>query len=114
MAKLSDLNLIRDFAKQELEEYGSELLDFLTMEDASNCLTMIYVTNNITTGFVQDYENNISVLSSPTRIAIIYQGLHSFYKVDGVICEYNAIEDDMNAIRLVLDAALMRWEERGV
>ena len=109
--KLTDLNLIRDFARQELEENGSELLEFLTMEDASNCLTMIYVTNNITTGFVQDYENNISVLSSPTRIAIIYQGHHSFYKVADGICDYNAIEDDMHAIRMAIDAALMRWEE---
>lgn len=113
MAKLTDLNLIRDFARQEIEENGSELLDFLTMEDATNCLTMIYVTNDLTTGFSQDYENNISVISSPTRIAIIYQGHHSFYKIDGGLCEYNAIEDDMTAIRLAIDAALMRWEEQN-
>lgn len=111
--KLTDLNLIRDFARQELEENGSELLDFLTIEDASNCLTMIYITNNITTGFVQDYENNISVLSSPTRIGIIWQGHHSYYKVGGQICLYNAIEDDMNEIRIAMDAALMRWGEQN-
>ena len=112
--KLTDLNLIRDFARRELEENGSALLDFLTMEDTTNCMTMIYVTNNITTGFAQDYENNISVLSSPTRIGIIWQGHHSYYKVDGKICLYNAIEDDMNEIRIVMDAALMRWEEQNV
>ena len=113
MAKLTDLNLIRDFARQEIEENGSELLEFLTMEDAANCLTMIYVTNDRTTGFAQDYENNISVLSSPTRIGIIWQGHHSYYKVGGKICLYNAIEDDMNEIRVAMDAALMRWEEQN-
>ena len=109
MSKVTDLNTIRGFAIQCLEDSGSELLDFLTMDDAANCLTMIYVTNDITTGFAQDYENNVSIVSSPTRVAVIYQGHHSFYKQQGNICQYEAIEDDMEAIRVTIDAALARW-----
>lgn len=114
MAKVTDLNLIRDFARQELEEYGSLLLDFLTMEDATNCMTMIYVSNDLTSGYAQDYENNISVISSPTRVSIIYQGHHSFYKTDYPICMYEAIEEDMRIIRITIDAALQRWEDNCI
>lgn len=114
MAKLTDLNEIRAFAAETIDDNGSELLEFLTKEEAIDCFTMIYVTNDRTTGFAQDYENNISVLSSPTRIGIIWQGHHSYYKVGGQICLYNAIEDDMNEIRVAMDAALMRWEEQNV
>lgn len=114
MAKLTDLNEIRAFAAETIADFGSELLEFLTLEEAINCFTMIYVTNDQTTGLAQDYKNNISVLSSPTRIGIIWQGHHSYYKVGGQICLYNAIEDDMNEIRIAMDAALMRWEEQNV
>lgn len=113
MAKLTDLNEIRAFAAETIDDNGSELLEFLTREEAIDCFTMIYVTNDRTTGFAQDYANNISVLSSPSRIGIIWQGHHSYYKVGGQICLYNAIEDDMNEIRIVMDAALMRWEEQS-
>lgn len=113
MAKLTDLNEIRTFAAEAIADFGCELLEFLTRDEAINCFTMIYVTNDLTTGFAQDYENNISVLSSPTRIGIIWQGHHSYYKVGGRICLYDAIEDDMNEIRIAMDAALMRWEEQN-
>lgn len=113
MAKLTDLNEIRAFAAETIADFGSELLEFLSKEDAENCFVMIYVTNNLTTGFAQDYANNITVLSSPTRIGIIWQGHHSYYKVGGRICLYDAIEDDMNEIRIAIDAALMRWEAQN-
>lgn len=111
MAKITDLNLVQAFARECINDNGSQLLEFLTMDEAVNCFTMIYMTNDLMNGFAQDYENNISVISSPKRIAIIYQAHHSFYVVHGGICEYNAIEDDMNMIRVAMDAALDRWEE---
>lgn len=113
MAKVTDLNEIRAFAAETIADFGSELLEFLTRDEAINCFTMIYVTNDQTTGFAQDYTDNISVLSSPTRIGIIWQGHHSYYKVGGRICLYDAIEDDMNEIRIAVDAALMRWEAQN-
>lgn len=109
--KVTDLNTIQAIATEQLENYGGGILDFLTMEDAANCLTMIYVTNDLTSGFGQDFANNISVVSSQTRIAIIGFGRHSFYKVTEPICGYESIADDMRAINVTLDAALARWED---
>lgn len=109
--KITDLNTIAQFARQTLELYGSELLEYMTMDEAVKCFTMIYVTNDITTGFAQDYTGNIHVISSPTRIAVIFLGHQSFYKCRENICKYDAIENDMMSIQVAMDAALMRWEE---
>ena len=109
--KVNDLNTVKAIATEQLENYGGGILDFLSMEDAANCLTMIYVTNDLASGFGQDFTNNISVVSSQTRIAIIGFGRHSFYKVTGPICGYESLADDMRAINITLDAALARWED---
>ena len=108
--KETNLNEIKAAASDALATIGSELLDFLTIEEAINCLVMIYLTNDICAGFGQDYENNPSIVSSRHRIAIIYQGHHSFYKCDFPICEYEDLVDDMDSIITVLDAALARWQ----
>lgn len=109
--KVTDLNTVKAMATVQLVNYGGSILGFLTMEDAANCLTMIYVTNDMTSGFGQDFTNNISVVSSQTRIAIIGFGRHSFYKVSEPICGYESLSDDMRAINVTLDAALARWED---
>lgn len=110
--KVTDLNEIKAVATEQLENYGGEILEFLTIDDAAICLSMIYMTNDILCGFGQDYMSNISVVSSPKRIAIIGFGRHSFYQADENICGYERLTDDIEAIRITLDAALARWEDR--
>ena len=111
--KQTDLNEIQAEAREMIAQFGSGLLDFLTLEEAVNCLVMIYVTNDVTAGFAQDYTNNISVISSPHRVAIIYQGHHSFYKSQPTLCGYEDLEEDLNYVRICVDAALSRWEENN-
>lgn len=110
MAKVTDLNEIKAEVITNLSEHGSTLLDYLTLGEAVNCITMIYITNDEVAGFGQDYLNNPSIISSPTRIAIIYQGHMSFYQVDCPICDYEDLAEDIEFIRVTLDAAFARWE----
>lgn len=112
--KVTDMSTVQAAATVRLENDGGTILDFLNIDDAAICLTMIYMTNDITNGFGQDYQNNISVVSSPTRIAILGFGRHSFYKVDGKICQYESLMDDLREINVVLDAAIARWETQAV
>lgn len=112
--KATDLNEIRAVAAEELAQQGGRILDYLTIGESTDLLTMIYVTNDRAAGFTVDYLGNLSVISSPTRIAINFLNHHSFYKHDGTICLYNDLEDDMHEINIVLDAALERWEEQNV
>lgn len=110
--KVTDLNLIKAAAMAELAESGSELLEYLTMDESANAMTMIYLTNDLNSGHAQDYLGNLSIVSSPTRIAVIFLGHHSYYKQEGNICEYESLADDMQVIRCTIDAALLRWQEQ--
>lgn len=112
--KVADLNEIRAVAAEELAQHGGRILDYLTIGESTDLLTMIYVTNDRAAGFTVDYLGNLSVISSPTRIAINFLNHHSFYKHDGTICLYNDLDDDIHEINIVLDAALDRWEEQNV
>lgn len=109
--KVTDLNEIKTAATAELNEHGSELLEYLTLDEAANAMTIIYVTNDQMSGHGQDYLGNLSIVSSPTRIAIIFLGHHSYYKTDGNMCDYHDIAEDMAVIRCAIDAALLRWQE---
>ena len=93
--KVTDMSTVQTAATELLQNSGGTILDFLTIDDAARCLTMIYMTNDLTNGFGQDYQNNISVVSSPTRIAILGFGRHSFYEVDDRICLYESLTDDL-------------------
>ena len=111
MSKITDLNEIQAQATEILNASSWEILDYLTVEEASTALTMIYVTNDLTTGFAQDYSDNISLLTSPTRVAVIFLGHHSFYKPGANLCTYENLYDDLYCIALCIDAALARWSE---
>lgn len=113
MAKVTDLNEIRAMATENLAQHGTVLTEYFTIEEATTIMTMIYITNDITAGFGQDYLNNPSIVSSPTRIAVIYQGHMSFYQVDCPICDYEDLMDDLDYIRVTLDAAFSRWEAQN-
>ena len=109
--KVTDLNEIKAAAAEELAQFGSEILEYLQLDEAANCFTTIYVTNNTASGVGQDFLGNLSIVSSPTRIAVIFLGHHSYYKHDGQICDYNDLADDMHEINLCINAALLRWQE---
>lgn len=111
--KVTDLNEVKAVVAESLAQTGSEILEYLTMEEAVDCIMMIYLTNDMMRGFAQDFIGNPSIISSPYRIGIIYQGHHSFYKVDGTICGYEDLDEDIQSIMVTLDAALARWEIYG-
>jgi hypothetical protein len=111
--KVTDFNEVKAEVAQNLAEHGSTILDYLTLEEAVTCITLIYLTNDLVSGFGQDFVNNPTIISSPHRIAIIYQEHHSFYKSDLQICGYEDLTEDIDSIRTVLDAALARWEAQN-
>lgn len=109
MSKILNLTQVNEAAWDMLDGNDMLILDFLTREQAAKLLTALYETNDVASGYAVDYENNISVIASQTRISIIYQGHHSYYKHDGPICEYENLEDDLREILFVLTTALDRW-----
>lgn len=111
--KVTDYNVVLTEATKKLEKDTSLILDYLTIDEAAQCMTIIYLCSDVMDAITMDYTGNISVIASPYRIAILYLKHQSFYKGDTPICQYVDLTDDMNEIVLRLDAALERWEEQN-
>ena len=111
--KVTDYNVVLAAATKVLDRHTCLILDYLTMDEAAQCMTMIYLCSDLMDALTMDYAGNISVIASPYRIAILYLKHQSFYKGDTPICQYIDLADDMNEIVLRLDAALERWQEQN-
>lgn len=111
--KETNLTTIQEAAIAQIVMYGSQLLDYFTMEEAVDILVLIYITNDQMKGFAQDFVGNMSIVSSTWRVGIIFQDHHSFYKSDRQICEYESLADDMLAIGTIINAAISRWEHQA-
>ena len=111
--KVTNYNVVLAAATKVLDRHTSLILDYLTMDEAAQCMTMIYLCSDLMDAITMDYTGNISVIASPYRLAILYLKHQSFYKGDTPICKYEDLADDMNEIVLRLDAALERWQEQN-
>ena len=111
--KVTDYNVVLTEATKRLEQGDCLVLDYLTMDEAAQCMTMIYLCSNLMDAISMDYTGNISVIASPYRIAILYLKHQSFYKGDTPICLYEDLSDDIENIALRMDAALERWQEQN-
>lgn len=112
--KVTDYNVVVAAATNKLEKDTCLILDYLTIDEAAQCMTMIYLCSDLMDAITMDYTGNISVIASPYRIAIIYLKHQSFYKGDTPICLYEDLAEDMDEIALRMDAALERWQEQTV
>lgn len=111
--KVTNYNVVLAEATKRLDQGDCLILDYMTTDEAAQCMTMIYLFSDLTDAITMDYTGNISVIASPYRIAVLYLKHQSFYKGDTPICQYVDLADDMNEIVLRLDAALERWEDQN-
>lgn len=110
--KVTDYNVVLAAATNKLKKDTCLILDYLTIDEAAQCMTMIYLSSDLMDAITMDYTGNISVIASPYRIAILYLKHQSFYKGNTPICLYEDLSDDIYEIALRLEAALERWEEQ--
>ena len=112
--KENDPTTIRNEIVSQLEEKTCTQDDNLVL-----CIMNVYLTNDITTGYGQEFalESNVpdmpppirvSVISSPTRISIIIEGHMSYYKQNDGLCLYDSLEDDITCIILTIQTAMDR------
>ena len=117
--KVTDYETVRGACADELMENGCDLVEFIGVENTILTMFNIYMTNNLTTGFGQDFrvtenaimegdEMHVSVISSPTRISILIDRNMSYYKQDEGLCGYEDLSDDIANIRIVIDAVIAR------
>lgn len=108
--KETDYSKIATEIENQLDSYDWLILDYVTNEVATQIVLGIYVTNDLMKGFGQNVPNVISIISSPDRISTIANGTSSFYKVEGGICLYESLPDDINTILITLEGSIARMQ----
>ena len=111
--KETDYTLVLNTALYEIHRGEWSIKNYVNEDVASVLVANIYWMADLVSGFGQDIPKTISVISNNSRISVIADGAASFYKHDGDICDYEDLEDDINEILIVLQAAIDRMESRS-
>lgn len=109
MAKIDNLTLLQIEIGNKLDANDWSVVEILGRDVAILVVMAIYTTNNLCSGYGQDFaplEQNedsiflekVSIISSPTRISVIYNGEMSYYQERYTVCGYEDLGEDLDNI----------------
>ena len=119
MAKVTDLNLIKQTAEAILDLGDYNLTDLLGREQAAWCLVAIYTTNDLCKGYGQDFALDgaqnyfgmcvkCSVISFENGVSVIVDSHSSRYQDTFPMCGYVDLSEDLYQIAICIQAAIDR------
>lgn len=119
--KITDYSVIQDAIQNELLDEVWSIADYLSEAAIVLAVSNIYTTNDLVSGFGQDFNctigasdeevyQKISIISNRERISIILDSRMSYYKSDVPICGYASLEEDIAYIFMVIQLVLDRIE----
>ena len=111
MSKISNYNEILAEVTSQLADQEWSITDFMPEDNAAIVVTNIYLMNDLCSGFGQDIDNSVSVISSRQRISVIYGGRCGMFKTHENLCLYESLSDDVSVILMVLQAAFDRMTD---
>lgn len=117
--KETDYSVILTAVENELQEQEWSIEEYLDATAIKLAVANIYTTNDMCSGFGQDYNlqnydststkpPTLSIISSQQRISIITPDGMSFYKSDLPICGYEDVTVDIHYIMIVIQAVFDR------
>lgn len=117
--KETDYSVIQNEIEQQLLEQDWSIEEFLSEDIIVLAIANIYTTNDLVSGFGQDYTNNVnlsgndsweklSIVSSRDRISIILDSKMSYYKDSFPVCGYESLETDIYNIFVLIQTVLDR------
>lgn len=121
--KITDYNAIAAEVVRQMPEKCPDLPAKIGQDNAVWCVMGIYLTNDQTSGYGQDFDISgfqdghqrkpkLSVISSPTRVSVIDVNQMSYYQDRISICGYEDLEEDIAAILIYIQAAFDRIASR--
>lgn len=121
--KITDYNAISVEIVRQMSERCPDLPAKIGQDNAVWCVMGIYLTNDQTSGYGQDFTLTgyvdfhckrplLSIISSPTRISVIDCNQMSYYQDRMSICGYEDLEEDIAAILIYIQAAFDRIASR--
>lgn len=123
--KETDYNAIVAEISSQLEENDGDIVTLLGSERAKICVMGIYLSNDITSGYGQDFNvvtgivdsghfERLSVISSPTRISVVMAEGMSFYQSRESICGYESLQEDIANILVIIQTVIDRIYSNAV
>lgn len=123
MAKVTDFNVIQTAVLELAPQFAPSLLDLIGSMNAVWCVMGIYLTNDQTNGYGQDFhvydgdsvdvdELLVSVISYRNGISVIVDSHASKYQDNVDLCGYQNLTEDITAILMYIQTAIDRIESR--
>ena len=121
MAKVTDLSAIQQAASDMIDEKCPDLVEYIGHEAAIFCVLAIYQTNNICSGYGQDFvpdasrmmiygHKKVSVISFETGVSVIVDSVSSRYQDRFAMCGYESLDEDLTQICICIQAAFDRMQ----
>lgn len=122
--KVTTYIVIDAMVRELLPEMCPDLLEKLGEERSVWCVMAIYLMNDVTSGYGQDfdeieysnmmnYHDRLSVISSPNKISVIYRNKMSYYTDSYNVCGYKDLHDDISNILIWIQTAFDRINSRS-
>lgn len=119
MAKVLDLVIVRGEIADMIDEKCPDLVDLIGREPAIFCVLAIYQTNDLCSGYGQDFAPNasemmihghkkVSVISFENGVSVIVDSASSRYQDRFAMCGYVDLEEDLAQICICIQAAIDR------
>ena len=119
MAKVTDLEVLKNEVTSQLISLDCYLLRLIGVDCAVWCVMGIYLFNDQTSGYGQDFKpqtlsedfgrvDKVSVISYRNGISVIIDSRASKYQDNVDLCGYEDLEEDIHAIVMYIDTAIER------
>lgn len=123
MSKVHDLEVLKDAVISQLAMQDSHLLSLIGEDCAVWCVMGIYLSNDQTSGYGQDYRpqepsedfgqvNKVSIISFKNGVSVIIDDQSSRYQDNVDLCGYENLNEDVHAIVMYIDTAIERINAR--
>lgn len=121
MAKVTDLSVIQQAIADMIDEKCPDLVDLIGRSNAIFCVLAIYQTNNLCSGYGQDFAPNayemmihghkkVSVISFENGVSVIVDSASSRYQDRFAMCGYVDLNEDLTQICICIQAAFDRMQ----
>lgn len=98
--------------ESQMQESGFDIENILGLSVAKIVVLGIYMTNDITSGYGQDFRDlGFSIISSRNGVSVICGRSMSMYKDSLPLCGYENLSIDIASILNTIQAALDRIDE---
>lgn len=123
MAKVTNLEVLRYAVVAQLAMQDSHLLSLIGENCAIWCVMGIYLTNDQTSGYGQDFKpqtpsddfglvNMVSIISYRNGVSVIIDNQASKYQDNVDLCGYENLNEDVHAIVMYINTAIERINAR--